>query len=84
MQKPEVYLLFWEWVNNCHFYIPIRGTSFDKLKKVVNKVQKLSDQNVTEMLIYGSQNLKSNQTLQILECTIKYIMDSNRFTGSMF
>ena len=65
-------------------YIPIRGTSFDKLKKVVNKVQKLPDQNVTEMLIYGSQNLKSNQNLQILECTIKYIMNSNRFTGSMF
>ena len=65
-----------------HFYIPIRATLFDKLKEMVNNLQELSDQN--EILLYGSHNLKGNQNLQILNCTIKYIMDSKRFTSSLF
>ena len=69
---------------HCHFYIPIRGNLFDKLKEIVHNLQELSDQTVTEILLYGSPNLKGNQNSQILECTIKYIMDSKRFTGSLF
>ena len=67
-----------------HFYILIRASLFDKLEEIVNNIQKLSDQTVTKMLLYGSPNLKGNQNSQILECTIKYIMDSKRFTGSLF
>ena len=69
---------------HCHFYIPIRATLFDNLKEIVNNLQELSDQTVTEMLLYGSLNLKGNQNVQILKCTIKYIMDSKRFTSSLF
>ena len=69
---------------HCHFYIPIRAILFDKLKEIVNNLQELSDQTVTEILLYGSPNLKGKQNLQILKCTIKYIMDSKRFTGSLF
>ena len=68
----------------CHFYIPIRAILFDKLKKIVNNLQELSDKTVTEILLYGGPNLKGNQNSQILKCTIKYIMDSKRFTGSLF
>ena len=67
-----------------NIYIPIRATLFDKLQETVNNLQELSDQTVTEMLLYGSPNLKGNHNSQILECTIKYIMDSKRFTGSLF
>ena len=69
---------------HCHFYISTRATLFDKLKEIVNNLQELSDQTVTEMLLYGSPNLNGNQNSQILECTIKYIMDSKRFTSSLF
>ena len=69
---------------HCHFYIPLRATLFGKLKEIVNNLQELSDQTVTEMLLYGSPNLKGNQNSQILECTIKFITDSKRFTGSLF
>ena len=55
---------------HCHFYISTRATLFD--------------QTVSEILLYGSLNLKGNQNSQILECTIKYIMDSKRFTSSLF
>ena len=44
----------------CHFYIPIRATLFDKLKEIVNNLQKLHDQTVTEILWYGSPNFKGN------------------------
>ena len=67
-----------------HFYTAIRATLFDKLKETVNNLQELSDQTISEMLLYGSPNLKGNQDSQILECTIKYIMDSKRITGSLF
>ena len=63
---------------HCHFYIPIRATLFDNLKEIVNNLQDLSDQAVTIMLLYDSPNLKGNQNSQILECTIKFIMDSKR------
>ena len=32
----------------CHFYIPIRATLFDNLKEIVNNLQELSEQPVTE------------------------------------
>ena len=62
----------------------MRATLFDKLKEIVNNLQDFSDQTVTEMLLYDSPNLKDNQNSQILNYTIKYIMDSKRFTGSLF
>ena len=68
----------------CHFYISVRTTLFDKLKEVVNNLQELSDQAVTGILLHGSPNLKGNQNLHILACTIEYIMDSKRFTSSLF
>ena len=69
---------------HCHYYVPIRGTLFQKLREIVNNLQELCGQTVTKSLLYGSHNLKCNQNSQILRCTIKYIMDSNRFTGSLF
>ena len=69
---------------HCHYYIPIRATLFDKLNETVDNLQELSDQSITEMLLYGSPNLKGNQNSQVLDCTIKHIMNSKRFTGSLF
>ena len=65
-------------------YIPIRANLFNKLKEIVDNLQKLSDQTVTEIPLYGSPNLKGNQNSQSLKCTIKYIIDSKRFAGSLF
>ena len=58
---------------HCHFYISVRAALFDKLKGVINNLRELSDQTVTEILLYGSPNLKGNQNSQNLYCTIKYI-----------
>ena len=68
----------------CHFYILIRATLFNKLKEIVNNLQELSGQTVAEIVLYGSPYLNGNQNLQIFKCTVKYIMDSRRFTGSQF
>ena len=64
-----------------HFYILIRSTLFDKLKETVNDLQEPCEQTVTEMLYYGYPNLKGYQNSQI---TIKYIIDSKKFSGSLF
>ena len=48
-------------------------TSFDKLREIVNNLQELSDQTVTEMLLYGTTNLKGNQNKQILKCSYRNI-----------
>ena len=68
---------------HCHSYIPIRTTLFDKLKEWINNLQELSDQKVTELLLCGYPNLKGNQDSQIAKCTIKYIVDSKRYTSSL-
>ena len=57
----------------------IKATLFDELKETVNNLQELTDQNVTEILLHDSPNLKGNQNWQILKCIIKYILDSKRF-----
>ena len=60
------------------------STLFGKLKEVVNNLQELSNQNITEILLYSSPNFKGNQNLQISKCTIKCITDSKRFTSFLF
>ena len=45
---------------NCLFYNSIRATSFDKLKKIVNNLQELSDQTVTEMPESQRQSKQEN------------------------
>ena len=62
----------------------LTASCINKLKKIVNNLQELSDQTVTEILLYDSPNLKGNQNSHILKCTIKFIMDSKRFTSSLF
>ena len=44
----------------CLFYNPIRATSFDKLKEIVNNLQELSDLTVTEMPISQRQSKQEN------------------------
>ena len=68
---------------HCHSYIPIRTTLFNKLKESINNLQELSDQKVTELLLYGTPNFKGNQDSQIAKCSIKYIVDSKRYTSSL-
>ena len=41
--------------SSCHVIF-----TFDKLKEIVNNLQEFLGQVVTEMLIYGSQNLEAN------------------------
>ena len=57
----------------CHFYIPVRATLFDKLKEIVNNLQELSDQTITEILLYNSLNLKGNQNSQILKLPLSIL-----------
>ena len=45
---------------NCLFYIPMRATSFDKLKEIVNNLQELSDQTFTEMPESQRQSKQEN------------------------
>ena len=44
----------------CLFYNPIRATSFDKLKEIVNNLQELSDLTVTEMPESQRQSKQEN------------------------
>ena len=44
----------------------MQATLFDTLKEIVNNLQELFDQNVTEILLCDSPNLKGNQNWQIL------------------
>ena len=46
-------------------------------------LQELSDQNIAQVLLYGSPHFNDIQNCIILKFVIYYIMDSKRFTGSL-
>ena len=89
MYKPKVYLQLWEestsqFFLHCYFNIPIRNDLFDKLKEILTNLQGLSDQNITEILLYSSPHFNDIILRIILKFAINYIMDSKRSIGFLF
>ena len=52
---------------HCHFYTPIRNTLFDKLKEINTNQLELSDQNITEVLLYSNPRFTDIQNCIILK-----------------
>ena len=50
----------------------------------LNNFESLSDNNKNEILLYGDSRLDNNNNKSILEATINYIKNSERFSGSLF
>ena len=63
--------------NNC-------STLLNELKCLDGNILKLSDTTLTNLILYGGSQFNIKQNSFILNAVIKYILESNRFNGSLF
>ena len=69
---------------HCHQYKQIRATLFEKVLIACNNFQSLSYQSKTSLLLYGDSSLTDLKNKTIIEATICFIKDSNRFSGPLY
>ena len=69
---------------HCHYYSNIQKTLLDDLKVINVNILKLSGTALTDLLLYGESSFDMIQNKIILTVSIKFIVDSDRFTGSIF
>ena len=69
---------------HCHFYSIIRKTLLDELNGINSNISNFSETDLTDILLYQKSSFDKIQNKNILTACIKYIVDSERFSGSIF
>ena len=69
---------------HCHHYHNIRAKLLNSLEVIDTNLLKLSEEQLTKVLLYGFSQLDQNQNRNILNSSIKYIVESKRFESSLF
>ena len=65
---------------HCQLYTDLRKVLLDSVSEIyLNDVRVYPDQHMFHILLYGSESFNSVANRMILESTIRYIKDSNRF-----
>ena len=68
---------------HCHYFTDIRKNLFHELQSVDKNFLKQSDNEIAELPLYGSSKFKLQQNCSILRSSIKFIIKSERFSGSI-
>ena len=69
---------------HCHHFNDIRIDLMSSVKSVYDNFESLSDKNKKDILLYGISRLDRITNGFILEATLTYIKNSERFCGSLF
>ena len=69
---------------HCHNYHPMRLTLLNELCEIDMNLPNLSEEKFLNIILYGSSFFSDSQNQSIFNSTIKYITDSNCFSGSIF
>ena len=69
---------------HCHHYHDIKATVLNSLEVIDTNLLKLSEEQLTKVLLYGFSQLDQNQNRNILNSSIDYIVESKRFESSLF
>ena len=69
---------------HCHHYSQNRIYLMNSIKCVINNFESFSDNDKVEILLYGDSHLDNNKNKYILEATLNYVKNSERFSGSLF
>ena len=70
---------------HCQHYVVLRQSLFDLLQKLDESILQLSDDNLLNLLLYGNANLFSRkQNTEILNATISFLKNSERFDVALF
>ena len=69
---------------HCHHFTNIHATLLHDLQSVDRNIPSFSDNELVDLLLYGSPNFNLNQNNKILSSSISFIIKSERFSGSLF
>ena len=78
--EPETTLHFFL---HCHNFLNIRRKLFDKIKLLDETLLQLNDESLPAVLLFGSKIYNEQVNVQILNASIDYIINSDRFTNSL-
>ena len=68
---------------HCRNFFSIRRKLFDKIKLLDETLLQLNDEGLLTVLLFGSNIHNEQVNVQILNASLDYIIDSDRFTGSL-
>ena len=69
---------------HCHHFNHIRIDLMSSVKSVYDNFESLSDKDKKDILLYGDSRLDRIKNKFILEATLTYMRNSERFCGSLF
>ena len=68
---------------HCRNFLNIRRKLFEKIKPLDKTLLQLNDESLLTVLLFGSKICNEQVNVQTLNASIHYIIDSDRFTGSL-
>ena len=68
---------------HCHYFTNTCSTFFSELKSIDANIAKFSDNEIVDLLLYGSPKFDTDQNHKILSSCISFILKSERFDGSL-
>ena len=69
---------------HCHHFHNIRAKLLNSLVVIDMNLLKLSEEQLTKVLLYGFTQLNQNHNRNILSSSIEYLVESKRFENSLF
>ena len=69
---------------HCHHYHNIRAKLLNSLEVIDTNLLKLSEEQLTKVLLYGFSQLDQNQNRSVLNSSIDYIVELKQFESSLF
>ena len=78
--KPETTIHF---LLHCRNFLSISRNLFEKIKLLDETLLQLNDESLLTVLLFGSKIYNEQVNVQILNASTDYIIDSDRFTGSL-
>ena len=70
--------------SHCQHYHNIRAKLLNSLAVIDTNLLKLSEEELTKVLLYGFSQFDQNQNGNVLNSSINYIVESKRFESSLF
>ena len=68
---------------HCHHFSNIRSTLLNSINKFLGSISYLDDYTWVKILLFGDQNYSQQENSYNINATNKYLIDSERFDGSL-
>ena len=68
---------------HCHHYTNICSTLLNSIVEIIGNIFNINDECLVNLLLFGNQKYTEINNSHIINSTIKYLLDSGRFSGPL-